>query len=530
MIGAMTASAGGPVADGSEDLGDGLIVRRARPHDAAAVAALLVGAHAAAAPAAGAAADLDWIGIWARDLMERPHPTMDAGDVVVVEDARAGRLVSTLNLIPQTWVYAGVPLGVGRVELVGTDPAYQGRGLVRRQLEVVHRRSAGRGHLLQVISGIPGYYHQFGYTYALAAGGGRTAWRRHVPALAPGAAEPFRLRLAGEADLAALDEIEQHAAARSRLGLPPRRRRLAVRAGWPQRLERLAQPAPPPRGGRPGCDPGRDGPPPGRGGPYRGLRRPRQRRLPGHPAGRSDRPGPALRGRPGRFLARGHPLSLAPPHAYPKRGRPAADAVPAYEHEEVRLTLGEDHPAYAAAPGLLAQPFAGSAWYVRGPDLPALLRRVRSVVEARLAASLVAGYTGHLSLSFYRDGLRLRLERGRLAAVEAWPRAPFRAADACFPDLTFLQLLMGYRSLDELEARLPGLPGGAARGAPGARRAVPQAGLSGLAHRLSPAPGVGALPFCRGPSGRTRGEAPPPVLAGRVVGRQATPAADLRAP
>ncbi|HVG95933.1 MAG TPA: GNAT family N-acetyltransferase [Chloroflexota bacterium] len=439
----MTASAGGSVADASEDLGDGLLLRRARLHDAAAVAALLVGAHAAAAPAAGAAADLDWIGIWARDLMERPHPTMTAGDVVVVEDTGAGRLVSTLNLIPQTWAYAGVPLGVGRVELVGTDPAYQGRGLVRRQLELVHRRSAARGHLLQVISGIPGYYLQFGYTYALAAGGGRTAWRAHVPAPAPGAAEPFRLRLAGAADLAALDEIEQHAAARSRLAC------VRDHAAWRYELD-----------GRSAASAlhsplllleavGHD------------ARAPR-------PAGEGRIVGFAVLGNggfpgtpPAGPIARVRRFEVAPGvswraatlcllrHLTRPRCAAAPAAGPAYE--EVRLALGEDHPAYAAAPGVLAQPLAGSAWYVRGPDLPALLRRVRSVLEARLAASLVAGYTGRLSLSFYRDGLRLRLERGHLAAAEAWPRAPFRAADACFPDLTFLQLLMGYRSLDELE-------------------------------------------------------------------------------
>jgi hypothetical protein len=116
--------------------------------------------------------------------------------------------------------------------------------------------------------------------------------------------------------------------------------------------------------------------------------------------------------------------------------------------------LGEDHPAYAT-PGVLAQPLAGSAWYVRVPDLPAFLSCVRSVLELRLAASPAADYTGMLSLSFYRDGLRLRLERGHLAAAQAWPQAPFRAADACFPDGTFLQLLMGYRSLDELEYASP---------------------------------------------------------------------------
>src|SRR5205807_5192992 len=41
------------------------------------------------------------------------------------------------------------------------------RGLVRRQLDLVHRWSAEDGHLMQLIAGIPYFYRRFGYEYAL---------------------------------------------------------------------------------------------------------------------------------------------------------------------------------------------------------------------------------------------------------------------------------------------------------------------------------------------------------------------------
>ena len=71
------------------------------------------------------------IGAWVEDLMARPHPTFDPGNFTIVEDTRKGRIVSSLNLIPQTWTYAGIPFKVGRPEVVGTLKDYRRRGLVR---------------------------------------------------------------------------------------------------------------------------------------------------------------------------------------------------------------------------------------------------------------------------------------------------------------------------------------------------------------------------------------------------------------
>jgi hypothetical protein len=86
---------------------------------------------------------------------------------------------------------------------------------------------------------------------------------------------------------------------------------------------------------------------------------------------------------------------------------------------------------------------------------PSIGAPVSPALEARLAASAVAGHSGTLAVSFYRNGVRLRLEQGRLAEVEPWPSPGQEEGDAWFPDHSFLQLLFGYRSLGELEHAFP---------------------------------------------------------------------------
>jgi hypothetical protein len=61
------------------------------------------------------------------------------------------------------------------------------------------------------------------------------------------------------------------------------------------------------------------------------------------------------------------------------------------------------------------------------------------------------GYTGELKITFYRDGLRIAFEKGKLTAAEPYKPTPVgHSGNAFFPELTFLQLLFGYRSFDEL--------------------------------------------------------------------------------
>ncbi len=145
------------------DLGGGLILRRATRRDAGALAAF--NSDVLCEP--GSDDRPEEMAAWTRDLMSGDHPTFKPSDFTVVEDTNTGAIASAMCLIPQTWSYEGVRLGVGLPELVGTKPEYRRRGLVRAQFDLIHEWSARRNHSLQAIGGIPNFYRQFGYEMAL---------------------------------------------------------------------------------------------------------------------------------------------------------------------------------------------------------------------------------------------------------------------------------------------------------------------------------------------------------------------------
>jgi hypothetical protein len=79
------------------------------------------------------------------------------------------------------------------------------------------------------------------------------------------------------------------------------------------------------------------------------------------------------------------------------------------------------------------------------------IRHIAPALEKRLAESLAVGYSGELKIGFYRDGLRMIFTNGKLTDTKQWkPITGTDEGNAAFPDLTFLQLLFGYRSFEKL--------------------------------------------------------------------------------
>ena len=402
------------------DLGDGLILRRATAADAEPLAAFNAVIHC----------DPDMeppdepVAIWTRDLFRGDHPTFDIGDFTIVEDTATGQIVSSLNLIGQTWAYGGVEFGVGRPELVGTHPDYRRRGLIRAQFDVVHRWSAERGQLVQAITGIPWYYRQFGYDMALDLGGGRIGYSPHVPHLKEGEAEPYPIRPATDADLPFIGQLYDEEAKRFRVSC------VRDQVLWRHELRHSPRSA--------------------------------QRQelcivetAEGEPVGfiahsavpwRTWLPATRYALKPGASWLAVTPAVIRFLWA---KGRELV-ARDGKEVEAFGLWLDREHPALQAAAERLPRVRPPYAYYMRVPDLPGFLRHIAPALERSLAASPAAAYSGEVKVSFYRDGLRLVLDHGRLATVEPWQPSRAEEGDAGFPDLTFLQLLFGYRSLAEL--------------------------------------------------------------------------------
>jgi hypothetical protein len=121
------------------------------------------------------------------------------------------------------------------------------------------------------------------------------------------------------------------------------------------------------------------------------------------------------------------------------------------------LELGSEHPAYRAAGGRLPRVRRPYAWYVRVPDVPGFVEHIAPVLEGRLTGTAADGHTGDLKISFVYDGVKLSFEAGRLTRIQGWmptqldSRLAPITRDALFPELTFLQLLFGFRSVADLE-------------------------------------------------------------------------------
>ncbi len=411
------------VLDLPRDLGDGLVLRFATAADIDAVAALNERVFGDGQPLPAVAANT-------RDLMSPDHPTCGAGNFTLVEDTRSGQPVSTLCLIPQTWTYAGIPFEVGRPELVATDVAYRRRGLVREQMAVIHARSAALGHLVQGITGISWYYRQFGYEYAMDLGGGRLVDLGSVPGLGDGQTEAYRLRPMTEDDIPFAAPLYVRDCERSLVACPrPDWFWQMLLSGyslesWERRPYHIIEDA--------------ESRPVGYIGPSRdcwaGLVPLVEFSVVQGQSMRAVLPGVL------RWL-KGFAEQMTREQARPMRS--------------LYFNFGRtNHPAYAAMPELLNRVRDPYAWYIRVPDLPAFLRHIAPVLEARLANSAVAGLTGTLSISEHVGGLRLVFDQGKVTTVEPWQPVHDQES-AHFPPGVILQLIFGRSAIAELHRFYP---------------------------------------------------------------------------
>ena len=405
-----------------KDLGDGLVMRWATPADAERVVAFNTMIHAD-----GPNEPATSVGAWVADLMSGRHPTVDATDFTVVEDTKtleAGRpkLVSSLTLLSQTWSYDDIPFGAGQPELVGTLPAYRRRGLIRSQMEAIHALSESRGELAQGITGIPWYYRLFGYEMTVNLGGGRLLFwgRPKNDELKPHGA--YTERDATLDDVPILQEFYANGVSHSHLRL------IRSDANWRYMIA--------------GQTPESDA--------YHPIRIVESDQ--GQPVGFYLVDG-AKNGAYGVYeagLAEGHSLRELGLHIAHVLWQDNQRLEIEKRADRIGFHLGEGHRLYEAMGPDLERLDRLYAWYIRVPNLTAFLQHVRPALEERLAQSVMAGHSGELKLNFVATHLKLRFEQGKLKAIESYEPSHFSDGDAFLPDLTFLHLLFGHRTVAEI--------------------------------------------------------------------------------
>ena len=366
----------------------------------------------------------EWLGDWTRDLMSGQHPTTSASDFTIVEDVSTGAIVSSQVLIPQTWFYDGIPFGVGRPELIGTGEAYRKRGLVRKQMEVAHALSAQMGHMVQAITGIPWFYRMFGYEMTLNLGGGREFFWARSGNDKPLEKETYQIRPATVDDIPTLQELYQIHCSES---LIMRERNEDM---WRFELATAKRNS--------------------IGSLHAFIISDDQGRTTAYTA--FQQYGSAFQV---------NEFGVVPGHSWRSVAlfltRELKRRVDALNKERekpianISFPLSDNHPLIEALGGQLEKRRNPYAWYIRVPDLPGFVTLIAPVLEKRLAGSVLAGHTGTLRLNFYSDNLVLTFKEGAVSEIGRYEPEDVEDADALFPDLTFLQLLFGYRSYDELD-------------------------------------------------------------------------------
>jgi GNAT superfamily N-acetyltransferase len=338
------------------------------------------------------------------------HPDTRPEHWLYVEEPGTGEIISSLCLIPWVLHYDEVSLLAGEMGIVGTREDYRHRGLIRalaaRHAELLQEG----GYHLSHIQGIPYFYRQFGYEYALPLEGG---WRVELDTIEEaGETESCGFRLAASDDIPLLGPLYEGAtaqlavhSARSegvwRYLLGPSMRTEMATETWLV-LDSQQQPT-------------------------------AYLRIPHEGFGE------------GLIVNEASPLDTRTSMAVLRQmKRWSVERSKPY----IRLCLPENSPLVAAARYSGGHGLGYYAWQIRLVDVPRLLLRIAPVLERRIAESPLAGLSDQVVLNLYCEAFALRFHEGRLDDVQ--PLGFSEQGDIRVPPMLLAPLVLGHRSRKEL--------------------------------------------------------------------------------
>ncbi len=366
---------------------------------------------------------------WTKDLMSG-HVTVTSDDIfVVVDPANNDKLASATLLIPQTWRYEDVTLSVGRPELVATYPEYRKRGLVKALFEAVHERSAALGHQLQVITGIPNFYRQFGYTMAVDLAQHASYPLHTIGDPAPDYKPKFTLRPATYDDIPNMMRWYAHHASRRLL--------TEVRSPEIWRYELFGRDA----GSGQGMDyqmiVNASGEAVGYLELFSFLWDKQNINCTGYVVGEESSYLETFED-----VMRGIKQWALNRFGYV----PALQSFGAGVHETLDTLIDRTEG------GLIRR--REYTWYVRVPEMIPFLRHIQPVLERRLENSGANRYSGELKIGFYDlKGICIKFEQGKITSIETMTGKD--GYDISFPWELFWNVVFGQHTYDELRYVLP---------------------------------------------------------------------------
>lgn len=349
------------------------------------------------------------------DYLLRYHPEMSYDDFLMVEDESTGELISTTCIIPWRCRFEDVTIEVAMLEMVLTHPEYRRRGYIRTQFNRLHQVIEDRSFDLTIILGIPYYYRQFGYAYAIDLLGADLLATQAVPDLHDDPQCPYKLRKAVANDVPILARLYEESMAAVQL------HDCRDLDYWKFLLRQLQYPVQVVVGRRDGGIAG-----------YVCIDKQSERKdtkvLESAVASRDV----------GMFIL--HQLKL----------KCEGNILLSWPQTGTLVRIGRSL-------GGIALP--AKQWLLRIPDIAGLLTKIGPVLERRVAASAFAGFTANVCINLFHEAFMLHFKQGKLLKVEPIGFRDYSnnsdGGDICVPPEAFIRLVFGYRKLDEMQDAWP---------------------------------------------------------------------------
>ena len=344
------------------------------------------------------------------------HPNTQVGNLLYVEDEDSGRVVSYLSWVPWTWRIAGVDIPSAEISGNVTLKPYRHRGLVREQMALFKQQLDERGCLLSQINGIPYFYRQFGYEYALPMEGGCNLDTGLIPNFSD---KSFSFRHASHDDInllmqlysSATKDLTVHAVRSSTIWnylLTYTNGRIIDREFW--------------------------------------LIEDELKQVVGYFCVMQQTSIEALSVSEISYLD--FDTSLA-----------AIDFLKELAKErnleKLLINLPDDSTLMQVARWLGAKENGIYPWQIFIPDLTAFLKALTPAIEGRIDASRYANLTRDVRICLFRRTIVLRFENGRLIDINNIGFTNWEDEPVLFPPLALVPLILGYRSAMELQDVYP---------------------------------------------------------------------------
>ena len=364
----------------------------------------------------------EWCEVWGItcDYLLRHHPEISYDDFLLVEDESTGTVVSTTCLIPWHCRYEDAPLEVAMLEMVATHQDHRNRGYVRAQIDRFHQMVDDRRFDLSIVWGIPYYYRQYGYAYAIDLQGADSLPAGLIPNPADGKRYPYKLRKAVVQDAPALMQLYRESMAAVQLHDSRDLDYWQFLLQWMQYPVQVVE---------------------------------------------EQRSGHVV----GYICIDSSVTSREEKSAGTKivesaiANRDAAmfvlQQLKAGCEGEVRLGWPQTNMLVEIGRSLGSTPLPVYQWLLRIPDVARLLSKIGPILERRVAASALAGLTADVRINLFQKAFVLQFKQGKLLKVG--PAGFVNASvgsdggDICIPPDAFVRLVFGYSQVEKMRDGWP---------------------------------------------------------------------------